>query len=209
MRDRIPVLVYANDPISRTGIVVELGARPELRLLRDDDPRPSGCVGVVVAEEIDDATVRLVKAVRRGECSGVVVVATQVDDAGLLAAVEAGASALLRRSEATVAALVSALRAAAAGDGNVPPDLLGRLLVHVGRLQRDVLAPRGLTRSGLSHREVEVLKLLADGMSTREIARRLAYSERTIKNVIHDMTTRMQVRNRSHAVAHALREGLI
>ncbi len=209
MRDRIPVLVYANDPISRTGIVVELGARPELRLLRDGDPRPPGCVGVVVAEEIDDATVRLVKAVRRGECSGVVVVATQVDDAGLLAAVEAGASALLRRTEATIDALVSALRAAAAGDGNVPPDLLGRLLVHVGRLQRDVLAPRGLTRSGLSHREVEVLKLLADGMSTRDIARRLAYSERTIKNVIHDMTTRMQVRNRSHAVAHALREGLI
>ncbi|MFN2588681.1 MAG: LuxR C-terminal-related transcriptional regulator [Actinomycetota bacterium] len=208
MTERIPVLVYASDPISRTGIMVELTARPELRLLRDGDPRPAGCVAVVVADEIDDATVRLVKAVRRSDCR-VVVVATQVEDGGLLAAVEAGASALLRRSEATVDALVSALGAAAAGDGKVPPDLLGRLLVHVGRLQRDVLAPRGLTRSGLSHREVEVLKLLADGLSTREIARRLAYSERTIKNVIHDVTTRMQVRNRSHAVAHAMREGLI
>lgn len=208
MKERVPVLVYANDPISRTGILVELSARPELRLLRDHEARPNGCVAVVATDDIDDATVRQVKAIRRSDCR-VVVVATQVEDAGLLAAVEAGASALLRRAEATVDALVSALLAASEGAGNVPPDLLGRLLVHVGRLQRDVLAPRGLTRSGLSHREVEVLKLLADGLSTREIARRLAYSERTIKNVIHDVTTRMQVRNRSHAVAHAMREGLI
>jgi len=51
--------------------------------------------------------------------------------------------------------------------------------------------------------------LLADGYSTAEIARELAYSERTIKNSIHDLTTRLQLRNRSHAVAFAVRQGLI
>ena len=63
--------------------------------------------------------------------------------------------------------------------------------------------------TGLAPREVEVLRLLADGLDTSEIAHQLAYSERTVKNVVHDVTTRLQLRNRSHAVAYALREGLI
>jgi DNA-binding NarL/FixJ family response regulator len=61
----------------------------------------------------------------------------------------------------------------------------------------------------LTQRELTVLRLLADGYSTREIARRLSYSERTIKNSIHDMVTRFKLRNRAHAVAFAVRQGLI
>jgi DNA-binding CsgD family transcriptional regulator len=54
-----------------------------------------------------------------------------------------------------------------------------------------------------------VLRLVADGLDTSEIAERLSYSERTIKNIIHDVTTRFHLRNRSHAVAFAVRQGLI
>ena len=91
----------------------------------------------------------------------------------------------------------------------MPPDLLGRLLDQVGRLQRTVLDPRGITFTGLASREIEVLKLVAEGWDTAQIATRLSYSERTVKNVLHDVTTRLQLRNRSHAVAYAMREGLI
>lgn len=80
---------------------------------------------------------------------------------------------------------------------------------QLGRLQRQVLSPRGLVFAGLSPRETEVLRLVADGMDTAEIARVLCYSERTVKNVLHQVTTRLQLRNRSHAVAYAVREGLI
>jgi DNA-binding NarL/FixJ family response regulator len=79
----------------------------------------------------------------------------------------------------------------------------------VGRLQREVLSPRGMAFSGLTDREANVLRLVADGYDTAEIADRLAWSERTVKNVIHDITTRHQLRNRSHAVAYAVRAGLI
>jgi DNA-binding NarL/FixJ family response regulator len=127
----------------------------------------------------------------------------------MLAAVEAGVRGLVRRSEATPERLVSVVQAALAGDGAVPPDLLGRLLNQVGNLQRDLLAPRGLTFTGLTTRELEVLRLVAAGCTTNEIARRLAFSERTVKNAIHDVTSRLQLRNRSHAVADAVREGLI
>ena len=51
--------------------------------------------------------------------------------------------------------------------------------------------------------------MIADGHDTKEIALELCYSERTVKNIIHDLTTRLQLRNRAHAVAYAVRQGLI
>jgi DNA-binding CsgD family transcriptional regulator len=46
-------------------------------------------------------------------------------------------------------------------------------------------------------------------MDTSEIATTLSYSERTVKNALHDVTSRLQLRNRSHAVAYALKQGII
>jgi DNA-binding NarL/FixJ family response regulator len=70
-------------------------------------------------------------------------------------------------------------------------------------------APRELRLQVLSERETTVLRLISEGYDTREIADALCYSERTVKNVIHDVTTRLQLRNRAHAVAYAVRHGLI
>lgn len=61
----------------------------------------------------------------------------------------------------------------------------------------------------VTRRERQVLALLAEGHSTREVAQRLAYSERTIKNVLQEFTTRLQLRNRTQAVAYAVRRGWI
>jgi DNA-binding NarL/FixJ family response regulator len=58
-------------------------------------------------------------------------------------------------------------------------------------------------------RELDILRLLADGLDTVEIAHRLHYSERTIKNIIHTMLGRLELRNRPHAVAFAIRHGLL
>jgi len=208
MGGRIAISVHAGDPISRAGVVAQLRSRAEVEVVEDDEGG-SPEVAVLVAEEVNGDTVQVMKALRRNGSARVVLVLSSVDDAGLLAAVEGGACALLRRSQATTDALVLAATTAAAGEGAVPPDLLGRLLAHVGRLHEQVLAPRGLALNGLSEREIDVLKLVAEGLSTGEIAYRLSYSERTIKNVIHDVTSRFNLRNRSHAVAYAMRAGLI
>jgi DNA-binding CsgD family transcriptional regulator len=87
--------------------------------------------------------------------------------------------------------------------------LLGQLLDSVRRLQRDVLAPRGLGSAGLTAREVEVVRLMSEGCDTAEIADQLCYSERTVKNVIYALTSRLNLRNRPHAVAYAMRAGVI
>jgi len=207
MGGRIPVYLYAGDPISHAGVAGQLRHRPEIQILDHQDAERAA-VAVVVADVVGEETLRVLRGLRCGGAK-LVVVATQLDDADLVAVVEVGVAGLVRRAEATPERLVQVIASAAAGDGAVPPDLLGRLLNQVGRLQRQVLGPRGLTFSGLAERELQVLRLVADGLDTAEIAVKLSYSQRTVKNVLHDITSRLQLRNRSHAVAYALRHGLI
>jgi DNA-binding NarL/FixJ family response regulator len=204
----IATYVHGLDPISRAGVISQLRMRPEVRVV-DELEVDQATVAVVVTDQLDDDTTREMRALRRGDMPRLVLVATVLDESALVAAAEVGVGGLLRRMDATPDALVRTIRRVAAGDGEIPPDLLGRLLDQLGRLQRQVLAPRGLTFAGLSPREIEVLRLVADGFDTAEIAERMSYSERTVKNVLHDLTTRLQLRNRSHAVAYAVREGLI
>ena len=200
--------MYATDPVSQIGIAGQLRARPEVCVVGDAEV-DAAQVAVLVFDTIDDEAVRVVRAVQRNGCPRTLLVVNHLDEPGMLVAVEAGVCGFLRRSETRPENLVQGIRAASAGDGTVPADLLGRLLSQVSLIHQQVLAPRGLSFSGLSDREVEVLKLLSEGHDTAEVARRLCYSERTVKNVLQDMTRRHNLRNRTHAVAYALRQGLI
>jgi DNA-binding NarL/FixJ family response regulator len=91
----------------------------------------------------------------------------------------------------------------------VAPDLMGTLFHGISRASRTLPEPRTRTSSRLTRREEQVLTLLADGYSTREVALELSYSERTVKNILHDVVTKLNARTRSQAVAHAVRAGLI
>jgi DNA-binding NarL/FixJ family response regulator len=206
MSSPVPTYVHGRDPISQAGVVAQLRMRPEIRVVESVD---QALVAVVIADHVDEVTTRELRGMRKDNHPRLMLVATVVDDAALVAAAEAGVAGLLRRCDASAETLVRTIVKVASGEGEVPPDLLGRLLEQVGRLQRQVLAPRGLTFTGLTPRETEVLRLVADGHDTAEIALAMCYSERTVKNVLHDLTTRLQLRNRTHAVAYAVREGLI
>jgi DNA-binding NarL/FixJ family response regulator len=206
MSTAIATYVHARDPISQAGVVAQLRMRPEIRIV---DTAPQSAVAVMITEAVDDTTTRELRSLHKDGRPRLMLVATTIDDAALVAAAEAGVAGLLRRSDASADTMVRTIVKVASGDGEVPADLLGRLLEQVGRLQRQVLAPRGLTFTGLTPRETEVLRLVADGLDTSEIASRMCYSERTVKNVLHDLTTRLQLKNRTHAVAYAVREGLI
>ncbi|HLX34130.1 MAG TPA: response regulator transcription factor [Candidatus Limnocylindrales bacterium] len=204
---RIPVFVRAADPLSRAGTIAQLRLTGDVTLCTEEEL--GGGVALVVAEDIDAETIRVIRDLRRRGVERVVLLAGRVDDKSLLQAVEAGVAGVVRRSEASPRNLVHAIRSVAAGEGLLPPDMLARLLDQVGQMQRQVLAPRGLTFSGLTDREISVLRLLADGKDTAEVGRELFYSERTVKNIVHDVTSRLDLRNRTHAVAYALRQGLI
>jgi DNA-binding NarL/FixJ family response regulator len=200
----VTVALVTDDPISQAGISAALSDEPGLELVDVD-----GEVAVLVVDQVDETVQQITRRMRRNGVVGVVLVVGRLDDQGVLAAVEAGACGVLRRSETTAEQLAAAIRQAHDGAGTMSPELLGRLMAHVTQLHDQFLQPQGIHVHGLSDREIEVLRLVAEGLGTFEIARTLAYSERTIKNIIQGVTNRLQLRNRSHAVAYAVRQGLI
>ena len=98
--------------------------------------------------------------------------------------------------------MISAVRAVLSGNAVVPAPVMPGVLAHARSAGRQ--AP-----GTLSERERDVLKLLADGSDTREIASGLCFSERTVKNVVHDILMKLNCRTRAHAVAMATRAGVI
>jgi DNA-binding NarL/FixJ family response regulator len=188
---RTTVLVCATDPILRGGIVMTVRARPEVQLVDDDHADPASTVVLAVGDRFDDRVRGLLRRLRARGYRGIVLVSGEIDDNEVLEAVRSGACAVAQRCEVDADALVRLVSAAGAGEGALPPDLLGQ------------------SQSGVTARETDVLRLIAQGLSTREIARELNCSERTVKSLLHDVTVRFGLRNRSHAVAFAVREGLI
>ena len=117
--------------------------------------------------------------------------------------VEVGAVAVLRRAALGPGALIGALHAAAMGATAIPNELMRQLLDRAARDGTN--GPTGI----LTDRELAALQLLSEGFETREIAERLCYSERTVKNIVHDLLMKTNCRNRAHVVAVASRQGLI
>jgi DNA-binding NarL/FixJ family response regulator len=156
----------------------------------------------VLVFEYAGATLR--RAVRLAEGRGTRLVATVRDptEQAVREMVDAGVCAILPHHTLTVDTLITSLRSVVAGNVALPGDMLARLLLHV--TQTSHLGP-----TGLSTRERSVLRLLADGHDTRGIAEDLCFSERTVKNVVHDVLTKLNCRTRAQAVAVATREGVI
>ncbi|WP_051854649.1 helix-turn-helix transcriptional regulator [Streptomyces sp. NRRL B-1347] len=203
--NRVRITVVAPDPISREGVLSQLRRYPEVELCEEPGP---ATVSLLIEDVLDaDALARLRRTVRSEGSRAVLVVGT-VREHELLDAIECGVGAIVWRREATARRLVQAVLTAAKGGGDLPSDLLGRLISQVGRLHRGCADQPG-SSLGLTQREVDVVRLVAEGLDTSEIALKLSYSERTVKNVMHGLTTRLHLRNRAHAVAYALREGYI
>jgi DNA-binding NarL/FixJ family response regulator len=142
-----------------------------------------------------------VGAVREATGASVLVCSSDTAQDAVVRAIRSGATGYLRKDELAPQALAAAVRAAASGSGVLAGDLLASLVP-------DGAAPRPVAAQ-LTDREQQVLSLIAAGHPTREVALELCYSERTVKNVLHDVVTKLNARSRSQAVAFAVREGLI
>jgi len=194
---KIAVVVHDGDPLSRAGVLEFLENRPDLVVL---DEYREGSVAVVLVDVLDASTVSRLRGLVADLDKRVVLVVGELDEAQVGMVLDVGARTVVLRHQLTVERLVKAVEAAARGEGDPPP----RLLAQVRGTQRKVRPP-----SEPTERELGVLRLVADGLDTREIAERLAYSERTVKGVLYDVMARKHWRNRAHAVAFAVREGYI
>jgi DNA-binding NarL/FixJ family response regulator len=134
----------------------------------------------------------------------VVVLTTFADDSEMLAALRAGARGYLTK-DADADEVVRALRRVASGQADLAPEVQHRLLEL---LPRQAPVPIGPAPGGLTERELEVLRLVASGLSNAEIAAQLYVSEATVKTHINRLFAKTGVRDRAQAVAYAYRHGL-
>lgn len=151
------------------------------------------------------------EAVRAGAAAGrrLVAVCDTVTPDGLRSAIRAGAAAVLRSADLTGPQLAAAVHGAHHGDGRMPYGALAQLLVAGQAGAGPGAAPGAPSTPALTARQTAVLGLMAEGDGNAVIARTLSCSEHTVKNVIYELMARLQARNRAHAVAHAVRFGLI
>lgn len=204
--DRVRVAVQATDPITLAGLVSCLKLRAELLVVATQEEAD---VIVFATDRVTSEALAELQQSAQQVSVPRVLVTDELNPANVFGVVKSRVVAVLPRTAASKTRLINSVLAAAGGGGVMPPDLLGELLKQVDHLQREVLAPRGLSASGLTTREIDVLRLMADGMDTTEIAQKLCYSERTVKNVVYGVTSRLNLRNRPHAVAYAMRAGVI
>ena len=225
MRGKIPVFVYAADPLSAAGAKAQLMNEPTIELLGPVDIDRAR-VALLVTEAADPATARVVRAIQRDRVPSVVLVASRFDVEGVVDAAAAGVNGFLRRADATSSRLVAAIREADQPGCHLPEGLMKKaaaVRVHLGDAS-DVLdltdgagASIATSEGGvstiatprLSVREADVLRLVAEGYDTADVAEKLAYSESTIKGILAKVMTKIEARNRCHAIAIVMRNGLI
>jgi DNA-binding NarL/FixJ family response regulator len=137
----------------------------------------------------------------------VLVLTISADDENVMGAMMAGASGYLLK-DASVEELVGGIRAAARGESSISPRVAARLLQMMREGERE-RAPKELVQAELSERELQVLRLLADGKGNAEIAAELFISPKTVKNHIASILVKLQMENRIQAAVYAVRSGII
>jgi DNA-binding NarL/FixJ family response regulator len=207
VKTAVTVAVMATEPLIAEGAAACLRTYPGITLVAADRLDGAGVV-LVIADRVGEGTLAALQ--RAAELAPdremrFVLVCDDIREPQLLRALNWGLVSVLPRQETDYERIARALVNAGDGKVELPADAHGWLEERIRLVQRDVLAPHDLTTAGLYTREVEVLRLLAEGVDTLEIAQRLSYSERTVRNIIHGLLTRMRLRNRAHAVAYALR----
>ena len=188
----IEVVGAGADGLEAVNLVAELD--PDVLLIDLKMPR---CDGVEATKQIRARYPR----------TEVVVLTTYADDDSVLNALRAGARGFLTK-DADAEAIARALHAAAAGQSTLDGDAQRRLVEAATSGHGQHNAPAELAE-GLTAREIEVLRLIAAGLSNTEIARRLVVSEATVKTHVNHLFTKAGLRDRAQAVAYAYRAGLV
>jgi DNA-binding NarL/FixJ family response regulator len=206
----IRVLVVDDHPIVRQGLVSVLSDEDDLEVVGEagSGREAIGLVArlrpdvVLLDLEMDDIDgIEAIPQLRSAHAAVGVLVFTAYDtDERVLGAIRAGARGYLLKG-ASAEEIARGIRSVASGGSYLEPRVASKVLAEVN-------APRR-TGSTLSEREREVLRLVADGLPTKQIAASLAISERTVKFHVNSIFHKLGADNRAQAVALAAQRGLL
>ncbi len=139
--------------------------------------------------------------------SRVVVLTISADDDDVMNAVMAGACGYLLK-DSSIQELIAGIRAASEGESLISPQIAAKVLQRLRAQSKDADAAETI-RAELSDRELEVLKLIANGKDNAQIARELFISPKTVKNHISNILMKLQIENRIQAAVYAVRSGIV
>ncbi len=213
----IRVLVVDDQELVRTGFQMILGAQENLEVVGE---AADGAAAVEQARRLDPDVVLMdvrmpgvdgIEATRRitgapGARARVVILTTFDHDEAVHAALRAGASGFLLK-DGPVAELVAAVRTVAAGESLLAPSVTTRLIREFTRRPAPLERPAALDE--LTAREVEVLGLIAEGLTNAEIAERLVVGDATVKTHVARILMKLHRRDRVQAVVFAYEAGLV
>ncbi len=191
VEDDIEVVGEAGDGVAAT----ELAATtvPDVILMDVRMPKRSGIEACVAIKDV-------------APTARIIMLTVSDEEADLYDAVKNGASGYLLK-DSSIDEVAQAIRVVADGQSLISPSMAIKLLDEFKQMSRSdrqqVPSPR------LTDRELEVLKLVAQGLNNREIAKRLFISENTVKNHVRNILEKLQLHSRMEAVMYAVREKLL
>ena len=214
--DELRVLVVDDHDLYRTGLrnlleeqgvnVVGEAENGETAIRLASDLAPD-----VVIMDLNMPGVGGVETTRRlsslAPLSRVVVLTISADDDDVMNAVMAGACGYLLK-DSSIQELIAGIRAASEGESLISPQIAAKVLQRLRAQSKDADAAETI-RAELSDRELQVLKLIANGKDNAQIARELFISPKTVKNHISNILMKLQIENRIQAAVYAVRSGIV
>jgi DNA-binding NarL/FixJ family response regulator len=191
VEDDIEVVGEAGDGVAATELAAS--AVPDVILMDVRMPKRSGIEACVAIKDV-------------APTARIIMLTVSDEEADLYDAVKNGASGYLLK-DSSIDEVAQAIRVVADGQSLISPSMAIKLLDEFKQMSRSDRAQVPSPR--LTDRELEVLKLVAQGLNNREIAKRLFISENTVKNHVRNILEKLQLHSRMEAVMYAVREKLL
>ena len=214
MSDTISVLLVDDHSMVRQGVRAFLVTQPDITVVGeagsgDEAVKLAGQhVPDVILMDLIMPNMDGVEATRRvkqvSPRSQIVVLTSYHEDEHIFPALKAGALSYILK-DVSALELADAVRKAAAGEAVLHPRVAARVIKELQGRREDASNPF----TELSERELEVLKLIADGMSNGEIVAKLVLSEKTVKGHVSNILSKLQLADRTQAAVYAWRQGVV